>query len=145
MIENIELLQFIYENAEMGKYTTTLLLNILKEKENKIKGLLQTEIKEYEKHMMYALKILKKYKEKAQGTSQMSKISSKIGINLETIKDNSDSALAQMIVQGLTMGSTSLTSKINKYEGVADRKILKIAKDYLKYLKVEIDRLSKYM
>ena len=34
MIENIELLQFIYENAEMGKYTTTLLLNILKEKEN---------------------------------------------------------------------------------------------------------------
>ena len=75
----------------------------------------------------------------------MSKISSKIGINLETIKDNSDSALAQMIVQGLTMGSTSLTSKINKYEGVADRKILKIAKDYLKYLKVEIDRLSKYM
>lgn len=145
MIENIELLQFIYENAEMGKYTTTLLLNILKEKENKIKGLLQTEIKEYEKHMMYAEKMLKKYKEKAQGTSQMSKISSKIGINLETIKDNSDSALAQMIVQGLTMGSTSLTSKINKYEEVADRKILKIAKDYLKYLKVEIDRLSKYM
>ena len=25
MIENIELLKFIYENAEMGKYTTTLI------------------------------------------------------------------------------------------------------------------------
>lgn len=145
MIENVELLKFVYENAEMGSYTTTDLLNILKSKENNIKGLLQTEIKEYEKHMKESEKLLKKYGESAKGSGMMAKISSKIGINMETMKDNSDSALSQMIVEGLTMGSTTLTSKINKYEGVADNKVLKIAKNYLKFLETEIERLKKYM
>lgn len=145
MNENLELLEFVYENAEMGSYTTTDLINKLKDKENKIKSLLEVELKEYEKHLKICEKILSKYDVNPSRSSLIAKMSSKIGISMETMKDNSDSAIAQMIVQGLTMGSVDLTSKIDKYKEVTDKKILKIAKKYLCYLEKEIERQKEYM
>lgn len=59
MNENIELLEYIYENAEMGVYTTTCLINKLENKENKIKHVLESELKEYEKHMSESQKYYK--------------------------------------------------------------------------------------
>ena len=48
MDENLELLTHIYETADMGAYTITTLINKLKDKENKIKFMLEKEIKGYE-------------------------------------------------------------------------------------------------
>ncbi len=143
--ENMELLEFVYENAEMGYYTTNDLIEKIKSKENKIKPLLQVELKEYAKHIKKCEKILESKDIDPKKSSGIAKISSKLGIMMETMKDNSDSAIAQMIVQGLTMGSVSLTSKIDKYKECADKRTLKIAKNYLKYLEVEIERLKEYM
>lgn len=145
MNENLELLEFVYENAEMGVYTTTELIKKLKDKENKIKTLIQLELKEYEKHMSISKKILKKNKIEPKSSGIPAKIGSKMGIMMETMKDNSDSRIAQMIVQGMTMGSVSLTSKIDKYKEIVDRKTLKIAKTYLDFLESEIERLKEYM
>ena len=46
MNENNELLLHLAKNAEMGVSSTTKLLNTLKNKENKIKPLLENELKE---------------------------------------------------------------------------------------------------
>ena len=47
MNEDIELLTHIYKNAQMGEYTTSTLINRIKNKENKIKPILEKEIKKY--------------------------------------------------------------------------------------------------
>ena len=47
MDENIELLEYIYKNSEMGVFTIKTLLKELKDKENKIKRLADDEMKEY--------------------------------------------------------------------------------------------------
>ena len=41
MNENMELLNFVYENAEMGVHTLNNLSDILRKKDNKIKGLIE--------------------------------------------------------------------------------------------------------
>ena len=51
MNENVELLEFIYKTAEMGSFTLTKLINELKDKENKIKKVVEDEIKGYEKYI----------------------------------------------------------------------------------------------
>lgn len=145
MNENLELLEFVYENAEMGAYSTTELVKSLKEKENKIKPLLELELKEYEKHMSKCKNILEDNEVDPKTVSMMAKMGSKMGIMKETMKDNSDSAIAQMLIQGFTMGSVSLTSKIDKYEENTDKKISKIAKNYLTFLEKEIERLKEYL
>ena len=53
MNENNELLMHIYKSAEMGVYSTTGLINALKNKDNKIKHVLECELKGYEKLMFY--------------------------------------------------------------------------------------------
>ena len=75
----------------------------------------------------------------------MAKIGSDIGITKEVMMDNSDSRIANMLIQGVTMGITDIKSKINKYKKVIDKKVLKIAQRYLKFQEDEIKILSEYL
>ena len=145
MNENNELLMHIYETAQMGSYSTTTLLNKIKNKENKLKFILEQEIKEYEKYIKTSERILIKNEITPKEPSLMAKIGSNMGIMKETIIDNSDSALAQMLIEGMTMGVTTLTAKISSYRKHADRKILNIAKDFVSFQEKEIEKLKTFM
>lgn len=145
MDENLELLTHIYETADMGAYTITTLINKLKDKENKIKFALEKEIKEYEKYINISGKLLEKNDVKPKKSSLMAKWGSSIGIAKETMKDNSDGAIAQMLVEGITMGVTIISAKINSYKKIVDRKTLNLAKDFLEFQENEIEMLKKFM
>lgn len=145
MNQNLELLTHIYKNSEMGVFTTTTLINKIKSKENKIKPILENEIKLYESFVKKSKKLLKSYGDLQPHTNPMAKISSTIGITMETIKDNSDSALSQMLVEGMTMGVVSITTKISQYIKSCDRKVIKLAKDFKKFQEDEIEKLKAYM
>lgn len=145
MNEDIELLTHIYKNAQMGEYTTSTLINRIKNKENKIKPILEKEIKKYEDFVKRSKKILKSLDSVPKAGNSMAKISSTIGITVETLKDNSDSALAQMLVEGMTMGVVSTATKISQYIKVSDRKIIKLARSFQKFQEEEIELLKAYM
>lgn len=145
MNQNLELLTHIYKNSEMGVFSTTTLINKIKTKENKIKPILENEIKLYEDFVKRSKKILKSYDSVPKDSNKMAKISSSIGITMETLKDNSDSALSQMLIEGLTMGVVSITTKISQYIKVADRKVIKLAKDFKNFQEEEIEKLKTYM
>lgn len=145
MDENIELLEYIYKNAEMGVYTMTELLKDLKEKENKIKPVVEKELKEYEKYLKLSKKHLKKYDVSLNKNGMMAKMMSSMGIKKETNSDNSDAAIAHMIIEGATMGVVDIESKIKNYKGTADKKIINLGKDYLATLECQIEELKKYL
>ena len=132
MNENMELLNFVYENAEMGVHTLNNLSDILRKKDNKIKGLIEDELKEYNNFLKESEKLLKKNKLGYKKTNLMSKISSKMGIAMETMKDNSDPAIASMVIEGLTMGIVEMETKIESYKKIVDKKILKLSNKFLK-------------
>lgn len=145
MDENLELLTHIYETADMGAYTITTLINKLKDKENKIKFMLEKEIKGYEKYINISGKLLEKNDIKPKKTSLMAKMGSNIGIMKETMKDNSDGAIAQMLVEGITMGITVMSAKINSYRKIADKKTLKLAREFLEFQEDEVEKLKEFM
>ena len=145
MDENIELLEYIYKNAEMGVFTMTELLKDLKEKENKIKPVIEKELKEYEKYLKLSKKYLKKYDVPLNKNGMMTKMMSSMGIKKETITDNSDSAIAHMIIEGATMGVVDIESKVKNYKNTAERKIINLGKDYLATLECQIEELKKYL
>ena len=145
MNENNELLMHIYKTAEMGVYTTKTLLNYIKNKENKIKHVLENELKEYEKFMMNSEELLERQELEPKGNGLMAKMGSDFGIMMETIKDNSDSSLAQMLIEGITMGIVDMESKISNYEKVCDKNILKIANNFLEFQQNEVEKLKTFM
>lgn len=145
MNENVELLEFIYKTAEMGSFTLTKLITELKEKENKIKKLVEDEIKGYEKYIKESKKLIDKGKYELKENGLMAKMGASMGIKKETRIDNSDAAIAHMIIEGLTMGVVDISTKINNYKDVADKKVISLAKDFLKFQEDEIERLKEYL
>ena len=145
MNENNELLMHIYKTSEMGVYTTKTLLDYIRNKENKIKHVLECELKEYEDFMIRSKEILESEEIEPKGNNLMAKMGSDMGIMMETIKDNSDPALASMIIQGITMGVVEMESKINKYKTVCNKKTMNMANDFLKFQENEIEKLKTFM
>ena len=145
MDENLELLEYIFKNAEMGAYSSEKLIQDLNGKENKIKKVVEGILKGYENFKQESKKLIKKNKYQLETSGIMAKMSSSMSMKMEVAKDNSDAAMAKLLTQGLTMGCVDIAAKIDRYENDADKKILKLAKDYLKFQKESIDFLKDYL
>lgn len=145
MDENLELLEYIYKNAEMGSFSLTTLIDLLNGKENKIKKTVEEEIKGYEKYLKESKKLIEKHKYELKETGMMAKMGATMGIKKETKCDNSDAAIAHMIIEGLTMGVVDISTKINNYKGAADKKIIKLAEDFLEFQEDEIEKLKGFL
>lgn len=145
MNENTELLEFIYQNASMGVKSCTNLIKILNTKDNKIKKIVEGELKGYESFVKKSEKLLKKYKVEPKEKGVMADFMSKMGMNMEMMKDNSDARVADMLTKGFTMGNVDISKKIDRFEGDADKDILKLAKDLLKFGNENIELLKPYL
>ena len=140
-----ELILHIYESSQMGIEAINNLLKELKNKENKIKKILEDELKEYEKFYKSSEKLLKKEKIELKEKGKMAKMMSKMGIKKEVLSDNSDSKIAQMLTQGLTMGVTQIAAKIDSYKDVISKNHMELDKEYKKFQENSIEKLKSYL
>ena len=145
MNANTEFLEYMYQNVEMGVFSLKKLLSSINDTENKIKKLISEELKEYEKYYKKVKKLIKKTKVEAKSNNLLAKVSTTFGIKMDMLKDNSDSSIARMLTQGLTMGVVDITSKIDNYNDTLDKSILKLGKQYKKFQQEEIERLKEYL
>ena len=145
MNENEEILEYIYQTSNMGYQSTKDLIDSLKGKDNKIKKLVEEIEKNYEKYAKETEKLLNKKDLKAKPVGMMAKAMSKMSVNKEMISDNSDSNIADMLIQGLTMGNLELSKHIDNYEKTADKKIINLAKSLRKFGEEYIEKLKVYL
>ena len=145
MNENNELLLYIYENADMGVKSTTTLIRTINGKDNKIKKVLDGELKGYENFLKKSEKLLKKYKIEKKTKGIMADMGSFMGIKMEMLKDNSDARVADMLTKGFTMGNIDITKKIDMYKDDAEKDILDLAKELLEFGKANIEYLKPYL
>lgn len=145
MTENSELVLHIYKDAEMSAYTLTRLLRDLKDKDNKIKKTLEDILKEYEKWKNTTKKYLKKHDAEISTNGMMAKMMAGMGIDKEVKYDNSDSAMADMIIKGVSTGTVDMEKKIKQYKDEANEKELELAEEFLKFQEKTIDILKEYL
>ena len=145
MSENTELLEYIYENARMGVNSLTNLIREINGKDNKIKKIVEGELKGYENYVKDCEKLMKKFKVKAKEPGMMANLSSMMGTKMEMMNDNSDSRIADMLIKGFTMGNIDIEKKIDRYQDDADKEILELAKRLLKFGEENIELLKPYL
>lgn len=139
-----ELLQNIYQISSMGLNSTNDLLKSLKGKDNKIIPLVMEISKNYEKYVKESKKTLKKNKFEIKDISLIAKTMSKVNISKEIMSDNSDSNIANMLIQGITIGNLELEKNIKKYEK-EDKKIIDLAKKLQDFGEEYIKKLENYL
>lgn len=145
MDENKELLTLIYQDADMGISSLTTLIRKLNKTDNKIKKVVEGELKGYEEFLKKTKKMMKEYKFDIDKKSIVSKLGSTMGINMEFMKDNSDSRVADMLIQDFTMGVLSISKKIDNFSGDAKKDIINLAKDFRKFQQENVEMLKKYL
>ena len=145
MKEKNELILHIYQDAEMSCVTLEKLLSDLKTKDNKIKKTVEDVLKEYETYLKKAKTHLKKEHAEISKNSMFAKMMAKMGVKKEVDNDNSDSAIADMLIKGISMGTIDMEKKIKQYEEEVSEEDLKFAYEFLKFQEKAIDIFKGYL
>lgn len=145
MNENKELLVLINENTKMGLASTKELLKLIKEKDNKIKKVLEDELKKYENLYKKCKSLMKKYKVKSEKSGLLKNLTATLAVRMEVNKDNSDSKLASILIRGFTMGNVDIEAKIKSYKKETSKDILSLAREILEFGENEIKLLKDFL
>ena len=140
-----ELLTAVYKNVRMASDS---LLNLMpKIKDEEFKNAVTVQLSVYEGFASRTAKLLAEEGAKPEEEGMITKLSAKMGMAVNTLRDASTSHLAEMIIEGAVMGVNDLTQQIHKAETKGASKDAlhlaghlceyeeKIAKDYRVYLK----------
>ena len=145
MNETNELLEEIYKTAAMGRFSMMKLIEALKEKDNKIKGYLEELLEDYRNYEDQSKELLLKENIEPMEENAISKLMASMGIQKEVKGDNSDAAMAEMLIQGISMGSIEIEKQIKNYKDRVDKDDMKLAKKFLKFQEKAIEELKKYL
>ena len=145
MNETNELLEEVYKTAAMGRFSMMKLIEALKERDNKIKGYLEELLEDYRNYEDQSKELLLKENIEPMEENAISKLMASMGIQKEVKGDNSDAAMAEMLIQGISMGSIEMEKQIKNYKDHVDKDDMKLAKKFLKFQEKAIEELKKYL
>lgn len=140
MIKNIDFLNDIYQNAEMGIIGIDDVL--YKVKNEKLKNELQREKKVFQKITKKCTKLLNSYKCKPKKISFMTKMSSEFYSEMKLMKENVDDIILKMMIEGSFKSVGILTTKLMEYD-TAEKEIKLLGDKLLKLINDNIECLKK--
>lgn len=142
MSGNAELLNFIYQNAEMGVNTMKQILDRVEE--GPMKDHLRSQLTGYEDFQQQARKMLNANGYDEKGISAFERIKTYLMINMQTITDISESHIAKMLIIGSTMGIVEATQDTRKYKD-SEKDILKLVEKLLDFEEENVKELKKFL
>lgn len=142
MKENVELLQFIYQNAKMGLVGIDNIKDIIKDKE--FLNLIKEQENDYFEIANTATNLLTSMRQEREELSNIAKVMTFIDSRISTMNDSSNTNIAKMLITGNNKGIIEIQEKINNYQG-KNNKVLKLAKKLLEIEKRNIEKLKKYL
>ena len=119
-----EFLNLISKNAEMGKVGIDSIMEYTRDE--KMREALRIQAKEYDKIYAEAGQMLKARNAEVKHINPMAKIGSEMTSAMKTMTDHSTAKIAEMMIQGSTMGVTKLMKNRGEYSG-NDKDILSLS------------------
>ena len=134
----------LYKNTKMGADS---IIDIMPKVANEeLKTELTSELEHYEgfskeiKTMLFDLGI------EAQEENAMTKMMTKVGISMNTMLDASASHIADIMIQGATMGVTDTTKLVREYENTScSEDALALAKKIIHYEESTLEKLKEFL
>lgn len=145
MVGDKELLMYISENIDMGEKVLDSLSKELESTDNKIKSNVYKALEEYKNYAKRCKKLMKKEDIVFSKAGIMETLMSKMGSKMEFRRDNSDSKIAEILIQGYNMGIMDITKKLNAFKGDISRDVQNLALDYKKMMQEGIDSIKGFL
>lgn len=142
MITENQLLNHIYQTAEMGGEGIEAVLKYADEP--KLTEALNSQLAEYRKMQHSAGEMLRERGEEAKGTNPMAKVSSEMMSAMKTMADHSATKIAEMMIQGSTMGVTKSIRTIRDCT-LHDERVRDLANKLLKTEEANIEEMKQFL
>ena len=140
MSADAEMLNFIYQNSQMGVETLNQLIPMIDNEA--FKKRIEAQLKEYEQIHEEAKKLLNRHGYDEKGIGALEKIMAYLMIDMKTLMDKSSSHIAEMLIQGSNMGIIDAVKRINQYEKEAEKEVTALMKRLLKFEENNVKRLK---
>ena len=135
-------MQYVYQNTKMGEDNLKNLLPSVKNAE--LKTCLHKQMSGYSQFNNQAEEEIYKHSGQPKENSAMSKFAARMGVRMNALKDNSASHMAEMTIQGSTMGIVDITQHLNRC-GEAAPASKRLANDLLHFEQDNIERLKTFL
>lgn len=142
MSEDVELLNYIYQNAKMGIVGIDNIKSSIKDKE--FLKLIKEQENDYYQICTKAIKYLSLYNCERKNVNMLAKTMTFIDAKKKLMMDNSVSQIAKMMIEGNNMGIIAITEKLNNYRDVS-KKVKKLAKELLEIEELNLENLKQYL
>ncbi len=140
---NAELLNFIYQNSQMGVDTIKQLTDIVEDEE--LKKHLYNQYDEYNLIHNNAKSLLNQNGYDEKGIGAFEKVRTYIMINMQTLIDKTSSHISEMLIIGSNMGVINAVRNIKKYKGDAEPDILNLMERLLRFEENNIQQLKAFL
>ena len=135
MSADAEMLNFVYQNSQMGVETLNQLLPMIDNEAFKKRI-------EYKQIHEEAKELLNRHGYDEKGIGALEKIMTYLMIDMKTLMDKSSSHIAEMLIQGSNMGIIDAVKRINQYEKEAEKEVTALMKRLLKFEENNVERLK---
>ena len=127
-----QLLQATYKNVKMAGDS---ILNVMpKVYDERMKSDMTVQLSQYEKFASEASKLLAQEGVKPEEEGTITKMAAKWGSMMNTMKDSSTTHLAEMMVEGATMGVNDMLKQIRENENTdVSESALRLAREVCKF------------
>ena len=142
--QTAELLTAVYKNVKMAGDS---ILNLMpKVKDEKLKSDMTVQLSKFEGFASQAAKLLAEEGVKPEQENAMTRMSAKWGSMMNTMLDDTTSHLAEMMVEGATMGVTDMMRVVRESEntGVSE-KALRLAREVCAYEEKVAEDMKSYL
>lgn len=142
MLSETQLLNHIYQTAEMGREGIQSVLKYAEEP--KLVQTLNSQLSEYQQIQNSAGSMLHARGEPPKGLGPMAKISSEAMSTVKAMADPSATRIAEMMIQGSTMGVTKSLRTIRDCE-LKDDGVRRLADKLLKTEQANIEEMKQFL
>ena len=140
-LPEMELLQYIYKTADMGCDGIDA---VEKHAEQKLLEELRRERNEYESVRSDADQLIRRAGDEPGGAGMMAKMSADMMTAAEMMMDDSRGKIAEMMIQGTTMGIVKTIRHLNDYNG-KDDSARKLAQKLLTTQEKNVETMKSYL
>lgn len=141
--KNLKILKEIHKGAVMGMNSISFVAE--KVEDNKLKDNLSFQYTQYGQVMDKVNKLYENYGEIPEEKNIMSKVMGWTGVQMNTINDKSPSKIAEIMIEGTTMGIIEGRKLINHEAGQASKDVQDLLNNYVTFQENNVEQLKKFL
>lgn len=142
MTQDIALLNQIHQNADMGRDSVRHVIKL--SSDSQFLHALSSQLDEYEQVYDESGEMLRSQGVQAEDAGPVAKAMARAASTMKSLVNPTTSRLAEMMIEGNTMGITELRKQLNAYHG-SNPAVVNLAERHLRAEEKNIEEMKKYL